>query len=108
MMLEFTLEESIALFAIRESEARDVYFLRVVIDVDVLARQNVPVEITVLDLVLPERDGLGVQRQRCEEQRNKWSSSKQLHRITCMLMIGSSCMMRSATSIPEITRPKTV
>jgi hypothetical protein len=66
----FCSRKAIALLAIGEREARDVLFLGIVVDIDVLAGEHVPLEVLVLDLVLAERHRLGPRPARCAPASN--------------------------------------
>src|SRR5690606_37760571 len=92
-----------------EGEPRDWLLLGVVVDVDVFAVEDVPLEVAVLDLVLPERDRLALSfrhgREQGEEQEGQ---SARAHVEGSIASILSSWRIRSTTSIPSMTRPKTV
>src|SRR5690606_576467 len=109
VVLEFLLEERVALLRVGERESRDLLLLGIVVDVEVLAGEDVPVEVLVLDLVLAERHGLRLERTRSggDDERGERQQNA-IHRTTRTARIGSSCMTRSTTSIPALTFPNTV
>src|SRR5690606_30036572 len=108
MVAESSLEDGKALLGVGECHARDPLLFGIVVDVDVLAAEHVPLEFAVLDLVLAERLRLGGRARREEHQRERGEcQTAGGHRISIFSIL-SSCTVRSTTSIPSTTRPKIV
>src|SRR5690606_19651779 len=112
---------TIGLFGVRQRQARDFFFFRIVVDVNVFARQDLPLKIFVLDLVLAEGHGLRSGRAGggCQQPGTKRevecktadaaikAHDISIQRTISIRSIGSSCVMANTASMLPASLPKT-
>jgi hypothetical protein len=80
LVLEFPLEVLIAVLGERERQAGERLLLRVIEDLHVLAAQRLPLKRVVVDLVLAERERLGVGKgRRRNTERDREQTNEELH-----------------------------
>ncbi len=103
---ETPLQDAVTVLGVCEGDARQLFLFGIVVEVDVLAPQHMPVEIAVLNLVLPEVAELrrGAGRGAAEGQQQQ--PAPPAHRW--MLRMRSPWAIWLSTVSPETTRPNTV
>ncbi|PYO70218.1 MAG: hypothetical protein DMD69_00350 [Gemmatimonadetes bacterium] len=71
VVIEAPLQGAVALLGVRQRDTGELLLLGIVVEVDVLAAQHVPIEAAVLDLVLPEVPELGGRRAGKENEQRR-------------------------------------